>query len=114
MPASTSETAARLLSTSGSVEVDSTGVERLVAVIGRPLVSRVCQRGSPPHDESLTVAIRTSDFDRIGANMRQGSIFRGTRLDPSWELSRLFLPALLEAGAEALVGGAERGLADRA
>jgi hypothetical protein len=29
-----------------------------------------------PHDEISSAAIRASDFDRIGANMRQGWIFR--------------------------------------
>src|ERR1700676_4518258 len=68
MPASTSETAARLGS---SPSIDSIFSERM-AFIGSSPVSR--ERGCPPHDEIDVAPSVAADFDRIAANMRQCSI----------------------------------------
>src|ERR1700679_1068372 len=107
MPASTSETAARLESSS----VVSIFSARM-AFIGYSPVSVVCGRGCPPHDESeaapsglpILTASRpmcgnARSFPGIGGNRQAGRTPR--------------LPAGLEPGAERLVCGPLRRFADR-
>src|SRR3954453_1876583 len=67
MPASTSDTAARLLS-STVVSIFSDAM----AFIGRSLF-RVdeAKRGCPPHDDQVSRAIHPADFDDIAAGLRQ-------------------------------------------
>src|SRR5207248_1615855 len=64
MPASTSETASRSVSTS-----DSSCSERLMAFIGYFLVFACEASAEVPRTTTLSEAIRAADFDRIAANM---------------------------------------------
>src|ERR1700761_5812938 len=54
-----------------------------------------------------------ADFDRIAAKLRRGWIIPRQWRDAGFEAKKR-LPAFLVAGGDPLVGGALRGLADRA
>jgi len=47
-----------------------------------PCFACVASADCPPHDEIPSTPIRAADFDRIGANMRQCSIFHGKGRNP--------------------------------
>src|SRR3954464_11214136 len=111
MPASTSDTAARLVSTS---TVSSMSSERMVAFIGYSSVSHSQASADVPRTTKWYGAIWTADFDRIWANMRQCWIIPGMAGKGRGRRGRRRLPAALETGREALAGGAGGGLADRA
>src|SRR4051794_16123434 len=94
MPASTSETAASLLSSS----FDSIFSGRMVAFIGCSLFRVERARMSPArrsHD-----AISPAEFDHIGANLRR---WAGLSRKCRQLLPIRRLPAALEAGGEAAV-----------
>src|SRR5260370_12544865 len=106
MRASTSETAATL----GSTSVDSIFSERMTFIGFFPCFA--CDASADvPRTTKVTSDISAADFDRIAANMRQCSIFRGSRLGRRRGRRS---PAALESGAEALVRGSERRFADQA
>src|SRR5215212_12259000 len=115
MPASTSDTAARSLSTSG---VSSICSGRMVAFIGNSSVSLSGERGSPPHDEvergpsALPILAASCPIYGIGRSFSRDGYFQAGKRIKSAQLRPL--PAAFEPGAEALVGGTRRRFADRA
>src|SRR6266581_8597559 len=106
IPASTSETAARLPSTSS---VDSTCSDRMVAFIGYSSVSLESERGRPPHDEVEVLPSVLPILTASGPICGNAGSFSGDR--PGMANA---LPTPLEARVETLVGGAGRGFSDRA
>src|SRR5690349_11351552 len=115
MPASTSETAARSLSTSG---VSSTCSGRMVAFIGNSSVSISDERGRPPHDEVECSHLPCRFWPHLGQSAAMVDHSRaiallGRKIEPNRDDSGV-LPAAFEARAEARAGGARRRFADRA
>src|SRR5665647_207800 len=111
MPASTSETAARLESSSGD-SIDSIFSERMT-VIGCSPVSR--SDASVPRTTKVAVGLSglpiLTASGPICGNAR--SLLRCSGTETTARRYRRS-PAALESGGEALVGGAQRRLADRA
>src|SRR6266550_6011177 len=115
MPASTSDTAARSLSTSG---VSSICSGRMVAFIGNSSVSLSGERGRPPHDEVERSHLCCRFWPHLGQSAAMVDHSRGMVIFRPENASNRDnsdpLPAAFEPCAEALVGCAGGRFADRA
>src|SRR6187402_755215 len=112
MPASTSVTAARLVSTVSVSAVVASVFSGRMAFIVIPLFALSAARVSPARRRVSGRCIRASDFDRNGAELRQGRTIRGFCRGVWLRDSKDGSPALLEARGQALVDRALRGFAD--